>query len=59
MTTSPQRLPLMPVGTGIISISIFLSCQKLLNGAMPVPAPTIIIGNVLSSGKRKLGALLN
>ena len=44
-------------GGGSISLSIFLCCQKLLNGAIPVPGPTISTGRVESSGRWKLGAL--
>lgn len=44
-------------GGGSISFSIFLCCQKLLNGAIPVPGPTISTGRVESSGRWKLGAL--
>ena len=40
-----------------MSWSTFRCCQKLLNGAIPVPGPTISIGLVLSSGIRNEGAL--
>lgn len=44
-------------GGGSISLSILRCCQKLLNGAIPVPGPTMTTGRVESSGRWKLGAL--
>ena len=44
-------------GTSCRVLSILHCNQKLLNGAIPVPVPTIIIGTVKSFGRWNNGAL--
>lgn len=38
-------------------LSACLCCQNPLNGAIPVPGPTKMMGRATSSGRWKLGAL--